>query len=65
MLLITDMGMIIVVQHIRRFEKDRSFVVKHSIAEWIRADRIKVINMEFIECGNDLISADVRYEVEK
>lgn len=52
------------VQRIRRFKKNRSFVIKHDIAEWIHVNRIKVINMEFSECGNDLISADVRYEVE-
>ena len=55
--------MIILAQHIKRFNKDRSFVVKRSINEWIRINRIKLINIEFNEHGHDLISADVRFKV--
>lgn len=64
MLLIMAMGMIIVVQHIKRFKRDRDYVVLQSIKDWIHENRIKVISVDSTDCGHNRITAEVRYEVE-
>lgn len=65
MLLITVMGMIIVVQRIKRFDKDRDYVVRQNIKDWININRVRVISINTVDCGRNRLSADVRYEVEE
>lgn len=53
------------VQCIKKFDRDRDYVVKQNIKDWIINNRIRVISIDTENCGRNRLSADVRYEVEK
>jgi len=49
--------------HVKRFSKNREYVVRNRVMDWVKDNHIKITNIATKSLGKGCIEAEVSYEV--